>query len=168
VDAVRDGRLEAGLVALPVDDHGLDVTPPVWTAEVVYASAHAGRLTGPVSVQQLAVAPLVLPEARWGAQHPTRRQLVERARAAGVTIDPVVEVELPSTVLDLASRGVADAVVSRPLLVALGYADRLGCVPLDPPMHETFAFVTRRGAPVSPASAALITLTANLLRRLSI
>ncbi len=38
-DAVREGTLEAGLVALPVDTQGLDVTPPVWTAEVVCASA---------------------------------------------------------------------------------------------------------------------------------
>jgi len=168
VEAVRDGRLEAGLVALPIADQGLDVTPPVWTAEVVYASADPAHLTGPVSTEQLAAAPLVLPEAGWGVQDPTRRQLSERARAAGVSIEPTVEVELPSAVLDLAARGVGDTVVSRPLLVALGYADRLGCVPLDPPMHETFAFVTRRGVPVSPASAALITMAANLLRRLSV
>lgn len=168
VEAVREGRLEAGLVALPVDDHGLDVTGPVWTAEVVYASADPARLTGPVSIETLAQAPLVLPEARWGVTDPTRRQLADRAHLAGVALEPVVEVELPSAVLDLAARGVADAVVSRPLLVALGYADRLGCVPLDPPMHETFAFVTRRGTPVSPASAALIAIAANLLRRTSV
>ena len=28
-DAVRDGHLEAGLVALPVDDRGLDVRPAI-------------------------------------------------------------------------------------------------------------------------------------------
>jgi DNA-binding transcriptional LysR family regulator len=81
-----------------------------------------------------------------------------------LTIDPTVEVELPAAVLDLAARGVGDAVVSRPLLTVLGYADRLGWVPLDPPMRETFAFVTRRGAHLSPATAALITMAAALLR----
>jgi DNA-binding transcriptional LysR family regulator len=68
VEAVRDGRLEAGLVALPIADQCLDVTPPVWTAEVVYASADPAHLTGPVSTEQLALAPLVLPEAGWGCR----------------------------------------------------------------------------------------------------
>ena len=35
-------------------------------------------------------------------------------------------------------------------------ADRLAWVSLDPPLLERFAFITPRGAPASPAMAALI------------
>ena len=164
-DAVRDGRLEAGLVALPVDEAGLDVTPPVWTAEVVYVSSDPERTRSPMTVEQLAAAPLVLPEARWGDQDPTRRQLGERARAAGVTLEPAVEVELPVAALALAARGVADAVVSRPLLAEVGWAGDLSWAPLDPPMYETFAIVTRSGHRLSPATQEMVRMAADLLHR---
>jgi DNA-binding transcriptional LysR family regulator len=164
-DAVRDGRLEAGLVALPVDESGLDVTPPVWTAEVVYVSADPERTRTPMTVDRLAAAPLILPEARWGDQDPTRRQLSERARAAGVTLEPAVEVELPVAALALAARGVGDAVVSRPLLAEVESGDRLSWTPLDPPMYETFAIVTRTGNRLSPATQEMIRMAADLLHR---
>lgn len=165
-DAVRDGRLEAGLVALPVDERGLDVTAPVWTAEAVYVSVDPARTAVPVTVEQLAQAPLVLPEARWGDQDPTRRQLVERARAAGVTLEPAIEVELPAAALALAARGAGDAVVSRPLLGESAWSEHLTWAPLDPPLVETFAFVTRTGSRLSPATQEMIRMAAELLRRL--
>ena len=52
--------------------------------EVVYASALPGRLEAPITVELLAERPLILPEARWGEQDPTRRQLAERAQRAGL------------------------------------------------------------------------------------
>jgi LysR substrate binding domain len=167
-EAVRDGRLEAGLVALPVDTQGLDVTAPVWTAEVVYASTDPMRVGSPVSIQRLAGLPLILPEARWGDLDPTRRQLSDRAREAGVLLEPTVEVELPAAAVALAARGVADAVVSRSLLAATDVDERLGWAPLDPPMFETFAFVTRSGSQVSPATQEMIRMAADLLRRAAV
>jgi DNA-binding transcriptional LysR family regulator len=164
-DAVRDGGLEAGLVALPVDSQGLDVTRPVWTAQVVYASVDPARVTSPVGIELLASRPLVLPEARWGEADPTRRQLSERARAAGVPLEPMIEVELPAAAVALAARGVADTVVSRSLLAATDADGLLGWAPLDPPLFETFAFVTRSGSRLSPATQEMIKMAAELLRR---
>ena len=37
VEAVRRGDIEAGMVALPIDDRGLDVQP-IMRDEIVYAS----------------------------------------------------------------------------------------------------------------------------------
>jgi DNA-binding transcriptional LysR family regulator len=165
-DAVRDGRLEAGLVALPVEDRGLDLTSPIWTAEVVYASADATRTARPATIERLAEAALILPEARWGEQDPTRRQLAERARAAGVVLEPAVEVELPAAAVALAALGLGDAVVTRALVAQTGWADRLTWAPLDPPMTETFAFVTRSGSRLSPATQEMIRMAADLLHRL--
>jgi DNA-binding transcriptional LysR family regulator len=165
VEAVRAGRLEAGLVALPIDDEGLEVGAAVAEFEVVYASAEPGRLAGPVTIEQLAEAVLVLPEARWGDEDPTRRQLAERAQRAGVTIRPRIEVQHANAALQLAARGLGDTLVTRALIDALGY--ELATAPLDPPLHETFAFIQRRNARLSPATRALMTLAEQHLTRLA-
>jgi len=158
-DAVRRGELEAGLVALPVDDRGLVVGERVWTTEAVYATADRDRLRGaPRTIQQLAAAQLVLSEAQAGDEDPTRRRLLDRAADAGVRLEPVVEVESGSAALDLVLRGVGDTVVSAALIAELGLSDRLETVPLDPPLHERYAFITPRGAPRAPAMAALIAI----------
>src|ERR671914_21368 len=132
-DAVRAGRLEAGLVALPIDDDGLEVGAAVAHFEVVYAGPKSDGLTGPVTIEQLAESVLVLAEARWGDEDPTRRQLAERAQRASLTISPRIEVQHANAALELAARGLGHTVVTRALLDALGYGDRLASVPLDPP-----------------------------------
>ena len=166
-DAVRAGRLEAGLVALPIDDEGLEVGAAVAEFEVVYASSDPGRLAGAMTIERLAEAALVLPEARWGDEDPTRRQLAERAQRAGVTIRPRIEVQHANAALELAARGVADTLITRALLDTLRYGDRLSAAPLDPPMHEAFAFIRRRNARLSPATRALMTLAEQHLSSIS-
>jgi DNA-binding transcriptional LysR family regulator len=157
-DAVRRGELEAGLVALPLDDRGLEVGGRVRESEAVYVTADRGRLDAPRSIQQLAAAQLVLPEVSAGDDDPTRRQLRERAAAAGVRLEPVVEVESPAAALDLVVRGVGDTIASLALIGELGLADRLAWVSLEPPLVERFVVVTRRGAQLSAATAALLAL----------
>lgn len=164
--AVREGDLEAGLVALPVDDQGLDVGEVRWTTEAVYLSAEPGRTRVPVGARAVAEAALILPEARWGDMDPTRRQLLARAQSAGVRLEPVVEVESPAAALALAARGVGDTVISLALAQRLGATDRLHWASLDPPLLETFAFITRRGGGVSPATAVLMRLMAARLAEL--
>jgi len=165
-DAVRAGTLEAGLIALPVDDRGLDVSPVVWSSEAVYLSTDPARVRHPLTPTELASAALILPEARWGSADPTRRQLLERMQTAGTTLVPVVEVESPASALALAARGVGDTIISLPLTQYLGYTDRLHWASLDPPLRETFAFVTRRAAHLSPATRALMQLAREHLRSL--
>ena len=166
-DAVRAGRLEAGLVALPIDDDGLEVGAPVARLEVVHASAAPGGPRGaPKTIEQLADTALVLPEARWGDDDPTRRQLAERAQRAGVSLEPRIEVQHATAALELAARGIAGTLVTRALVDALGYEERLVCTPLDPPLHEVFAFIQRRNARLSPATRALMTLAEQRLTRI--
>src|ERR687893_183447 len=100
-DAVRDGHLEAGLVALPVDDRGLDVRPAM-REELLYVSAEEKRTREPMTIERLAEAPLILYDARWAAEDPTRRQLRERAQRAGVKLEPQIEVEYITAALELA------------------------------------------------------------------
>jgi hypothetical protein len=44
------------------------------------------------------------------------------------------------------------------VLVTRGFSRSLGSVSLDPPLYDTYAFVTRRGAQLSPATRALLEL----------
>ena len=104
-DQVREGQLEAGLVALPVEDRGLTVSNVVWAAEAVYLSRDHTRTAAPKTLHELADAPLVLPEVRWGDADPTRRQLLSRAQNLGISIEPMVEVESPAAALDIAGQG---------------------------------------------------------------
>jgi DNA-binding transcriptional LysR family regulator len=164
-DAVRAGRLEAGLVALPIDDDGLEVGAAVAQLDVVHAGT--APAPAPMTIERLAQRPLVLPEARWGDEDPTRRQLAARAQRAGVTIRPYIEVQHANAALELAARGVGDTLITRALLDRLGYGDRLVATPLDPPLHEAFAFIRRRSTRLSPATRALMTLAEQHLTQLA-
>src|SRR4051794_8686530 len=120
-DAVRDGTLEAGLVVLPVEDQGLEVRP-ARREELVYVSADPERVREPVTIERLAAAPLILYDARWAEQDPTRVQLRERAQRAGVRLEPVIEVEYMTAALDLAARGLGDTVSLRSLVSVRGFS----------------------------------------------
>lgn len=166
-DNVRDGHLEAGLVALPVDDRGLDVGPVEWVAEAVYLSRSRSRVRRPLSIHDVAEADLILPEVRWGDMDPTRRQLLTLAQNAGVLLDPIVEVESPATALALAEQGAGDTVISLPLAHALGSTANLHWNSLERPLYETFAFITRRGATPAPATEIVMRLARQLLGQLA-
>lgn len=154
-DQVREGRLEAGLVVLPVDDDGLAVRP-FRHEELVYVSREEDRVAAPMTVQGLADAPLILYEAQFGAADPTRRQLLDRAQRAGVSLSPVIEVESLAAAVALAARGLGDTIVARGSLKAHRAARSLKAVSFADPLYDTFAFIARRDAPVSPATRALI------------
>jgi DNA-binding transcriptional LysR family regulator len=151
-EQVRRGELEAGLVQLPIDEHGLDVGPPVLVDSVVYVSTDGERTRTPVTIDQLAAAPLILSEARWGAEDPLRRALTARARQAGVTLRPQIEVEFQTAAVELASHGLGDTLVSYLVTRWPAYPGRLHWVPLDPPVVERFAFITRTNGVLSPAT----------------
>lgn len=165
-DSVREGELEAGIVQLPVNDHGLAVTRPVLTDEVVYVSGEPDHVRSPVTIEQLAARPLILSEARWSNSDPLRLSLTARAQQAGVSITPIAEVEFQTHAVELAARGVGDALVSyyvgRPMI----RQHQLGWVSLDPPVVEHFAFITRANGALSPATRAFMALAAEHIQAL--
>ena len=156
-DAVREGTLEAGLVALPIDDGGLEVRPSI-REENHYVSASPQRTASPKTIEDLAAATLILYDARWGPADPMRRQLAERAQRAGVRLEPEIEVEYLTAALDLAARRLGDTIADPSVLVTRGYARKLSSVSLDPPLYDTYAFITRRNAHLSPATRAFMAL----------
>ena len=145
-DMVRSGALDAAVIALPIDDAGLDVRP-VFVGEVVYVSAERGRTRRPVSIADLATRPLILYESSAGTADPTRMQLAARAQAAGIQLRPRIEVESADTALELAADGLGDTYA--PQILRAGLHRRLSTVGFDPPLVDTFALVVRAGARLS-------------------
>jgi DNA-binding transcriptional LysR family regulator len=164
-DAVRDGELEAALVVLPIDDRGLDIEPAIHD-ELLYLSSAPERVREPMTIERLAEAPLILYDARFGWADPTRRQLADRAQRAGVTLEPQIEVEYVEAALDLAARGLGDTVGTRQVALGRTFARRLHSTTFDPPVIDTFAFITRRNAHLSPATRAFMALAARRMERL--
>ena len=112
-----------------------------------------------MTIERLADAPLILYDARWGVDDPTRRQLRERAQRAGVPIEPQIEVEYSTAALDLCRpRARRHASTSRSMIRTRGFARKLAGVAFDPPLYDTFAFITRRNAHLSPATREFIRL----------
>ena len=81
-EKIREGELEAGLVTMPFDETGLDVQP-VMSDENLYAAVDGPNLAAPMTIERLAQTRLILYDAHFGWHDPTRKQLLERARAAG-------------------------------------------------------------------------------------
>ena len=167
VAAVSAGTIEAGVIALPIDDRGLDVRP-IMRDELVFASTNPAMVRSPMTIERLAAATLVLPEASWGLQDPTRRQIGELAQRAGLRLAPAIDVEDQEAAIELAGRGLADTWVARVMLLGIGdrLPPQLGWVPFAEPLYDTFAFITRTGAPLSPATRELLAITEEHLRGL--
>jgi len=160
--AVSAGELEAGLVILPVDDGGLDVTP-LMRDEVLYASRSLPRDAAPVTLRQLAETRLILYDAHYGWNDPTRRQLAERARREGLKLDPWIEVEHVEAALNLVARGVGDTMISRAVADSTACPSVVQTVPFAEPMYDTIALIQRQSAILSPATRELARLAQRTL-----
>jgi DNA-binding transcriptional LysR family regulator len=161
-EAVASGDLEAGLVVLPIDSEGLEVTP-LRRDEVVYASADPARTAEPVTMADLAAASLILYDAHYGWNDPTRRQLAERAQLAGLTLSARIEVEHVESALDLVARGAGDTIVSGAVAAAKSFPEGLHTVPFAEPLYDTIALVQRQGAVLSPATREIARLARRML-----
>jgi DNA-binding transcriptional LysR family regulator len=155
-ERVRRGELEAGVVALPIDDDKLEVRPLV-RDEVLYVSASPERIRRPATIEQLAATPLVFYDAESADNDPIRRQLAERAQALGIHLRPRVEVELKDIALRLVAAGIGDTYLPSAYTRAPYYPQGLSSSSFSPALYDTLAIVTRPGARLSPGVRELLT-----------
>lgn len=160
--AVASGDLEAGLVVLPVAVAGLDVRP-LLRDEVVMVTREPDRWGDTVRGEDLEQAPLILYDAHYGWDEPTRRQVMERAQSAGATLTPIIEVEHVHSALRLVERGVGDTFVSRAVTRGLDFPPGLHLVPFEEPMYDTIASIARDASTLSPATRQLLQLAEEML-----
>ena len=162
-EAVRRGELEAGLVVLPVPETGLEIRP-VRRDQVLWVSADPSRTATPMTIERIGDAPLVLYDAHFGWSDPTRRQLADRAQAAGLTLEPVIEVENVDTALALVRRGIGETMVAQAVADSPIFPAGLSTTPFAEPLHDVIALIHRRGAALSPVTQALVSNALRLLR----
>jgi DNA-binding transcriptional LysR family regulator len=161
--SIAQGEVEAGLLVLPIDEEGLEVRP-LFRDEVLYASTTRSRDSGPVTMQELAEAKLVLYDAFAGWSDPTRRQLLERARVQGLSIDPAIEVEHVETAMNLVAAGTADTIVSRTIADSAAFPEGVRTWPFAEPVFDTIALVQREGVLLSPATLQLAGIAERMLQ----
>ncbi|WFP16625.1 LysR family transcriptional regulator [Citricoccus muralis] len=166
-DGVRTGELEAGLVQLPVDARDLAVTPAVFTDQVVYVSANPIPGRGTVNVNDIADRPIILSESSWSQTDPLRKSLLERTQRTGENLEPIIEVEFQTHALSLAAEGLGDTFVSYHVGRSVIESRHLHWAPLDPPLLEHYAFITKRNGAISPATAEFMRIAHRLMQRLS-
>nr|WP_246458111.1 LysR family transcriptional regulator [Saccharopolyspora gloriosae] len=162
--AVAAGTVEAGLVVLPIDDEGLEVTP-LLRDEVYFATADAARAREPLGIADLAASRLILYDAHYGWSDPTRRQFADRAQLAGLKLEPWIEVEHVESALSLAQRGVGDTVVARAVAQSAACPPNLHTVGFREPVHDTIALVRRQSTALSPATRELARLAERMILR---
>lgn len=165
-EEVRSGRIECAVVALPVDDRGLEIRTIDWKPETIFLSADPGRVQRPATIADLAVARLVMPETLWGDTDPTRLRLLLAAQQANLQISPELEVESPSSALELSRRGVADTISTYAVAHALGALEEIHWCRLEPAMFEDFGFIKRKNAELTPAAQVIMRIAEDLLREL--
>lgn len=160
---VATGRLEAGLVSLPVPDEGLEVVP-LARDEVLFVSRNAGTPGFRPTIDEFASNDLVLYDAHFATSDPARRQLNERAQLAGCELSPVIEVEYLPTALNLVSAGVGSTIACR-AAVAAGTVDKsLYTASFAEPMYDTLALIKRKGMALSPATRELARMAFEALK----
>jgi DNA-binding transcriptional LysR family regulator len=160
--AVAAGELEAGIVVLPVDVEGL-IVKPLLRDEVLYATSDPLRPSGPVTIDYVATAPLILYDAHYGWDDPHRRQLLARAQLAGLKLEPMIEVEHDESALRLVARGLGDTIVPRAVASQVADLEGVRLLPFAEPMTDTIALVHRQTTVLSPATREIVTLAEEML-----
>lgn len=166
VEGVRNGTLEAGIVVLPVPDDELEVFPLVQD-EVLWASTSLAHVSSPVTIEQIVARPVVLYDASYSWNDPTRRQLSERAQERGLRLQPLFEVEYLEAALELVKRGLGDTMVSRAVTQSESFPPEIHVGPFETPLYDTIAVIRRRNSVYSPAILELIDIVNDILKQRS-
>jgi DNA-binding transcriptional LysR family regulator len=161
-DSIARDEIEAGLVVLPIDEAGLTIEP-LFRDEVLYASTTRDPDAGPATIEEVSAATLVLYDAYAGWSDPTRRQLLDRARLRGLSIEPAMEVEHVETALSIVASGAADTIVSRTIAESEAFPPGIRLVPFAEPLVDTIALVHRAGVALSPATQRFAALAKDTL-----
>lgn len=162
--SVRRGILEAGVAVLPIPGEDLEVLP-IARDEVLWISLDPQRVRRPMSVDRAVERPLILYDAHFGDLDPTRHQFAQRAQAAGVAIEPVIEVESVHSALRLAALGLGDTFAAQAVTESSPLDPKLYAGSFSPPMYDVLALVRRRGLPLSPAAEKLSAVVKALVGR---
>jgi LysR family hydrogen peroxide-inducible transcriptional activator len=154
-----DGTLDLAVINLPVADPRLTAEPLFSEERVLVAPAgHALASKDRLTLSDLADHPLVM-EPRGTA---FRDELDQAARAVGVELEPVAEVDGMTLVASLAFREFGPAVLPTTALVHEPPGDWVR-VPIADLRHRSVGFARRRSARLTAPARAVLALVHDLL-----
>ncbi|HLK45628.1 MAG TPA: LysR family transcriptional regulator substrate-binding protein, partial [Acidimicrobiales bacterium] len=147
------GSLDLAVVNLPVPGHDL-ASEELFTEDLVLVVpvGHALADRGQVEFSDLSTVGLLMPPTGTAF----RSELDAAASAAGLSLQPLAEVDGVRLIASLATEGHGPAIV--PATAILGQRDRLGwkvLVVKDLPRRRVGVAQRRRGLPTAPARAVL-------------
>lgn len=160
---VRSGRLEAGLVTLPIDTHGLDVEP-LLKDELMCVSADPSFVKEPVALSDFLAAGPILYDAHYADSDPVRIQLSQRAELMAQQVVPNIEVEYLSTALSLAAEGFGPTIACRSAVRQHAAQYRLHAAPFAETLYDTIALIKASGKVPSAPTKRLMSLAKNAIR----
>jgi DNA-binding transcriptional LysR family regulator len=164
-EEIRAGKLEAAIIAGPVDPAGLDVHP-IAADEVLVVGTDLGSHRDGISIAALAGAPLILYDAQYEYRDTTRRQLEEQAQLSGVRLEAAYDVEHVEGALALAARGLGNTLATQAITRHRTFPTQLTAVSLEEPIHDRYALVHRAGAPLTPGARTLTEIAERVLGEL--
>ena len=100
----------------------------------------------------MAQANLIPHGAHTGWKDPTREQILDRAKLAGVVIDPASEVKHVETAISLVALGAGDSLVSRSIIDTPSVPLNVRTFKFTPPLYDTITMAQRIGTSISPAT----------------
>ena len=162
-EQVRAGRLEAAIVAGPVDPAGLTVRLVASDEVLVVGSSLVGR-SDPVSISELAGSPLILYDAQYEFSDTTRRQLEAQAQAQGVALRASFDLEHVEGALALAALGLGWTLATRAITRHRSFPSNLAAVPMLERIYDRYVFIHRVGAPLTPGARELMEIAEVQLR----
>ena len=113
----------------------------------------------------MAQANLIPHDAHTGWKDPTREQILDRAKLAGVVIDPASEVKHVETAISLVASGAGDSLVSRSIIDTPSVPLNVRTFKFTPPLYDTIALAQRIGTSISPATKKLRVIHLTATRR---
>lgn len=161
-ESVAAGDVECGLVVLPVPELGLEIKP-LFKDEVFFASTTRNTDNGPVTIEEFARSSLILFDAHAANMDPTRKQLADRAMAAGFSINPKIEVEQLDAAIRMVANGAGDTIVSRSVVEGTAFPKNIRLFRFAEPLYDTIALIQRSGLQLSPATAEFASMAEKML-----
>lgn len=168
LDWLRDGRVDVGLLYLPVRERGLASVPLVEEELRLFGPAAgipgvSAPAPGAVSLAEICLLPLVLPSQGHGLRH----QIEAEVEAAGLSLSTVIEVDSYGAIKELVRERLGYSILPLSAVAAEAQAGRLrtwsvGQQPLTRQIH--LARSTDR--PAGKATVAIEALCREVLRDL--
>jgi DNA-binding transcriptional LysR family regulator len=147
-DGMLNGRIDVGLVTLPVDERAFHIQPLRKDALVAIFPAGTRNVPGKITPAAIANSTLILEDAR--ANH--SRLVREWLHAKAHEVRPIMELDSIEAIKTVVTAGLGISIVPSQAVVTAQAKRDFVIRPLHPPLQPTLALIHRRDRPLDEAA----------------